>query len=146
MSLRAPLIILDTMVVISAVSGDPRASSAAVLDCVATGEARLAISDDQLSELVRVLAYPPVARRMKSPVRIFEVALDIGYMGIMRHPRRLDWPSLEDPKDAWLFDLAEDAGADWIISRDHGVKRAATRLGFEVATAARFLRELRGNS
>lgn len=131
------------MVVVSAIVGDPRASSAAVLDHVATGGVNLVISDEQLSEIVRVLAYPPVARRMTVPARVFEVALDIGYMGTMRHPRRLDWPSLSDSKDAWILDLAHDANADHIVSRDRPLTEAAERLGFDIKTPASLLHELR---
>ena len=63
-------------------------------------------------------------------MRAFEVALDIGTMGFMYHPRRLDWPSLRDPKDGWIFDLAYSSGADFIVSYDRAVRDAADELGF----------------
>lgn len=88
------------MVVVSGVAGDPAGSSAAVLDAASTGQVRLAIGDAQLSELVRVFGDPEIEELTKSTVRAFEVGLDIGYMGIMHHPRRLDRPSLADPKDS----------------------------------------------
>lgn len=134
------------MVVVAGVIGDPDGPSAAVLDTVSTGGARLAISDDQLSELVRVFGYPEVEERVKRPVRAFEVALDIGYMGTMRHPRRFDWPSLEDPKDSWIFDLAHACGADYIVSYDGAVEEAAKKLGFECVPPEVLLRKLRQNS
>jgi predicted nucleic acid-binding protein len=58
--LSSPLVVLDTMVVVSAVVSRPEGPSAAVVRAVATGELRLAISDDQLSELVRVMGYQGV--------------------------------------------------------------------------------------
>lgn len=131
------------MIVVSGVSGDPDGSSAAILDAVFTGETHLAMSDAQLSELVRVFGYPEIEELTKSTVRAFEVGLNIGYMGIMYHPRRMDWPSLSDPKDAWIFDLAHAAGADYIVSHDGAVKDAADALGFECASPAELLRELR---
>lgn len=132
------------MVVVSGVGGDPAGSSAAVLEAVSTGEVRLAISDAQLSELVRVFGYPEIEELTGSTVRAFEVGLDIGHMGIMHHPRRLDWPSLADSKDSWIFDLAHAAGADYIVSYDGAVKEAAGELGFECIPPEELLKVLRG--
>ena len=52
-------------------------------------------------------------------------------MGYMYHPRNLDWPSLRDPKDRWISDLAFAAAVDYIISFDQAVRDAAAELGFE---------------
>jgi putative PIN family toxin of toxin-antitoxin system len=129
--LSAPLVVLDTMVVLSAVfAEDAEGPSASVVRAVATGDVRLAISDDQLSELVRVMSYENVEDNIGKPLRAFEVALDIGTMSFMYHPRRLDWPSLRDPKDGWIFDLAYTSGADFIVSYDNAVRDAADELGF----------------
>jgi putative PIN family toxin of toxin-antitoxin system len=128
--LSSPLVVLDTMVVVSAVVGSPEGPSAAVVRAVATGDVRLAISDDQLSELVRVMGYQGVESIIWRPLHAFEVALDVGTMGFMYHPRRLDWPSLRDPNDGWIFDLAYTAGADYIVTYDNAVRDAADALGF----------------
>jgi predicted nucleic acid-binding protein len=119
------------MVVVAGIIGSREGPSAAVLDAVATGDVHLAISDDQLSELVAVMGYGAVEELVGRPVRAFEVALDIGTMGYMHHPRRLDWPSLRDDNDRWIFDLAFAAGVDYIVSFDRAVRDAATELGFE---------------
>jgi predicted nucleic acid-binding protein len=105
------------MVVVSSIIGNPEGADAAIIDVVATGEARLAISDDQLSELVRVMGYGDIESQIERPVRAFEAALDLGTMGFMHHPRRLDWPSLTDQSDGWIFDLAYASNADYIILR-----------------------------
>lgn len=131
------------MVIVSAILGDREGPSAAVLDAVATGHVRLAISDDQLSELVRVLGYPTIEESIARPVRAFEVALDIGTMGYMYHPRRLDWPSLTDPTDGWIFDLAHAAGADYIVSYDEAVRNAASALEFVAVSPEELLEILR---
>lgn len=115
---------------VSAISGKRDGPGAAVLDAVATGDVRLALSDDQLSEVVRVLGYEDIESMIQSPVRAFEIALDLGTMGFMYHPRRLDWPSLSDPDDGWIFDLAYSSGADYIVSYDHAVRDASDTLGF----------------
>lgn len=118
------------MVVPSAIFGGRDGPSAAVIDAVATGDVRLAISDDGLAEFVRVVGYPEIEELIERPVRAVEVALSIGVMGYMHHPRRLDWPSLVDPKDGWVFDLAHAAGAHYIVSYDGHVREAAEALEF----------------
>lgn len=125
------------MVVLAGVFGDQRAASYRVVRCISTGEARLAISDDYLSELVRVINYPDVERKIEKPARAFEVALDLGTMGIMYYPRRLDWPSLKDPDDGWTPGLAFESGADRIVTRDGDLRDAALSLGFEVRSPPR---------
>lgn len=124
------LVVIDTMVVVSAIAGKRDGPDAAVIDAVATGDVRLAISDDQLSELVRVLGYEDIEQMVHRPVRAFETALDLATMGFMYHPRRLDWPSLTDPKDGWILDLAFSSGADYIVTYDRAVHDAADALGF----------------
>src|SRR5215212_2886291 len=106
------------MVVVAAIIGRSEGASALALRAVATGEARLAISDDFLSELVRVLCYPHIEEKILRPVRAFEAALDLGTMGVMFHPRRLEWPSLRDRSDFWVLDLAYEATADYIVTQD----------------------------
>lgn len=86
------------MVVVAAIMGQRDGPSAAVIDTVATGGVELAIRDDQLAELVRVMGYEDIQGTIQGSLRAFEVALDFGTMGFMYHPRRLDWPSLRDPK------------------------------------------------
>ena len=140
--MTAPLVVVDTVVFIGAILGETGAD-ARVVRAVTTGEVRLALSDDALRELVRVVAYPEVEAKMGRPVRAFEVALAVGLMGTLYHPERLDWPSLRDPKDGWVFDLAFEASADFIITRDHHVLKAGRRLGFEVTTPPEVARSLR---
>lgn len=141
--MSAPLVVLDTMVVVSAVIGVPHGPSASTVAAVATGDVRLAVSDDQLREVVTVMAYEAVEFAVYSPLRAFEVGLDLGTMGFMYHPRRLDWPSLRDPKDGWIFDLAHASGADYIVSYDGAVRDAADELGFVVLPPEELLGVLR---
>ena len=141
--MNSPLVVVDTMIVVGGIIGRRDGACAKVLDAVATGEVQLAISDDQLSELVRVMGYEDVEVGIDRPVRAFEVALDLGTMGIKHYPRRLDWPSLSDLRDGWIFDLAYDAGADYIVTFDRGVSRAARALGFEPLKPEALLEVLR---
>jgi putative PIN family toxin of toxin-antitoxin system len=138
-----PLIVLDTMVVIAAVIGRPSGAAAQVVRAVATGEIQLAISDEFLSEIVRVMDYPEVEVLVHRPVQAFEVALDIGTMGFMYHPRRLMWPTLSDIGDSWVFDLAYESDADYIVSCDGAIHNAGSELGFLVVYPGDLLEVLR---
>lgn len=123
------------MVVVSAVIGRRESSAARVLRAVATGDVRLAVSDEGYGEVVEVMSREEIRSKVNDPARAFEVALDIGTMGVFYHPRKYDWPTLPDPKDGWLLDLAFESGADHVITRDrHMLKRASDldRLGFSV--------------
>jgi predicted nucleic acid-binding protein len=153
---RAPLLVLDTLVVVSAIIGNTGSASFAVLRAIETGEVRLAVSDDWLRELVRVLEYPRIAGIINSdqskPARAFRIALGIGLMGQLHRPRRLDWPSLStgararglsDPNDGWIFDLAFESHAEFIVSRDARVIAAGQALDFEVLDPAAALGRLR---
>jgi predicted nucleic acid-binding protein len=76
-------------------------------------------------------------------VRAFETALDVGAMGVMYHPRRLDWPILRDVGDNWVFDLAYESGADYIVTIDRDMRDAASELGFNAIYPEDSLRILR---
>jgi putative PIN family toxin of toxin-antitoxin system len=144
---RAPLLVVDTLVVVSAIIGNTGSASFAVLRAIETGEVRLAVSDDWLRELVRVLEYPRIAGLINAdqskPARAFRIALGIGLMGQLHRPRRLDWPSLSDPNDGWIFDLAFESHAEFIVSRDARVIAAGQALDFEVLDPAAALGRLR---
>ena len=144
---RPPLLVVDTLVVVSAIIGNTTSASFALLRAIETGEVRLAVSDDWLRELVRVLEYPRIAGIINTdqskPARAFRIALGIGLMGQLHRPRRLDWPSLSDPNDGWIFDLAFESQADLIVSRDARVIAAGQALDFEVLDPATALGRLR---
>lgn len=102
-----------------------------------------ACSDDQLSVLVRVVGYGDIEVQIERPVRAFEIALDLGTMGFMYHTRRLNWPSLANQNDGWIFDLAFTSGADYIVTYDNAVHSAAERLGFRAVYPEDLLGRLR---
>lgn len=140
-------LVLDTLVVVSAIIGNSDSASFALLRAIETGDAALAVSDDWLRELVRVLEYPRIASVIgadqSKPARAFRIALGIGLMGPLHRPRRLDWSSLSDPNDGWIFDLAFESRADLIVSRDARVIAAGQALDFEVLDPAAALRRIR---
>jgi putative PIN family toxin of toxin-antitoxin system len=140
--LPGPLIVLDTLVVVSALIGPDRGSSRRLVYAVATGEARLAVSDDFFREVSRVIRYPDVTPKIRGPVRAFEVALEISQAGEMNYPRRLDWPSLPDRKDGWMLDLAWNSTADYIITRDPHLLNLTPPFPVEVLEPHQLLAEL----
>lgn len=108
---------------VRALTGSPRSSSSRVVRAVGTGAVTLALSDDFLSEMVRVMRYPRVERRVGSAGRAFEVALDLALMGRLHRARRFDWPSIPDPNDGWILDLAFAARANFIVTWDSHLLR-----------------------
>lgn len=137
-----PLIVLDTSVAVRASLGSADASSAAVVDAVETGAVRLALSDDYLDELARVMEKREVRGRADVG-RAFRVALVLAHMGVAYRPARLDWPSVPDRKDWWLLDLAFESGADAIVTWDTRHLRPAGSLGFVVLEPPELLLALR---
>lgn len=133
-----PLIVLDTQVVVSALIGHEEAASHRVCKAVGATDVLLAISDAFLIELTRVVGYPDVETRIASHARAFRIALDIGVMGAKYRPRRYDWPSLLDPNDGWMLDLAWETQADYIVIRD-GHLNAKLPFPVEVLTPPQLL-------
>jgi predicted nucleic acid-binding protein len=77
--LSAPLIVLDTDVVVTALIGREDASSYLVCRAVGTGDVRLATSDRFLYELVGVVRRKTAQGLIGDPARAFEIALDVGF-------------------------------------------------------------------
>jgi putative PIN family toxin of toxin-antitoxin system len=138
----ASLAVLDTMVIIGGMIGSKTGADYKVVKAASTGVFRLATSDAFFREVSRVLTYQVITDKLSQPVRIFEVTLALGMMGQIYYPQRFDWPTLRDMKDWWLLDLAYEAGADYLVTRDKKVLTAGRQLGFEVLTPPQFLEEL----
>lgn len=129
---------LDTNVVTAALMGSPFHTNSRIINHIATGSARLALSDDYLNELVRTMNTPRVEANA-SVGRAFDVALILAYMGSHYRPRKHDWPSIPDHKDWWLLDLALQSEADHIVTWNMGHLAPARALGFDVLEPPDFL-------
>lgn len=123
-----------------ALIGAEDSSSYQLVRAIGAGEFRLALSDEFLRELSELVAYPKVETRIVSLSRAFHMALDVGVMGEMRYPRRLDWPSVPDQRDWWMLDLAWNSEADYIVSWDPHLTNADLPLPLEVVTPPALLR------
>ncbi len=139
----APLCVLDTMIVVSAMIGKPNGSDAQMLSLIETGQLRLALSDAGLLEFVNVMSRDVVQQHFPLPTRVFRAGLTLGLMGTLYRPERYDWTSLSDLKDWWLLDLAFAAEADYIVTRDKKVLSAANKLGFTALTPPQLLKFLK---
>lgn len=129
------LVVLDTMVIVRAIIGREGSVNDRILRAVATGDLRLAVSDAGHTELVKVMGYESVKHKVKNPARAVAVALDVGTVGCFYHPKRFDWPTVPDPKDGWLLDLAYTSGAAHVVTDDpHLLTRrpALKELGFSI--------------
>lgn len=137
-----PLIVLDTGIVVSALVGPEGTPHHRLLDAVAVGDVLLAVSDEFLRELSRVVGYPDVEPQIVSAARAMRYGLDIGSTGLMRRPTRYDWPSVKDPKDGWMLDLAWASRADCIVSRDPHLTEAEMPFPVEVLEPQQLLERL----
>ncbi len=140
---ETPLIVLDTMIVVSGIIGKPNASDTKVLEAIETGKVRLALSDDWLLELNDVLSRDFIVEHDSHPGRAFRAGLTLGLMGELFRPERLDWASLTDSKDWWILNLAFTSAADFMVTRDKKVLSAANGLGFKALTPPELLEYLR---
>lgn len=122
---------LDTNVATAAALGSPGSANSRIVDEVATGGVRLALSDDYLGELVRTMSKPRVEEHA-SVGRAVRIALVLAYMGGAYRPRKYDWPSVPDPRDWWLLDLALESGAEYIVTWNTRHLQPARPLGFDV--------------
>lgn len=144
--MNPPLVVLDTQVFISAMIGHEDAASHRACKAVGTGDILLVISDDFLRELSLVVGYSDVETRIASAARAVRIALDVGVMGMLYRPRRYDWPSIVDPKDGWMLDLAWEAQADYIVTRDgHLGSASSLPLPVEVLTPPQLLSLIQQN-
>ena len=129
---------LDTNVVTAAALGSPLSANSLIINEVASGGVRLALSDDYMGEMVLTMSKPHVEENA-SVGRAFHIALALAYMGRSYRPRKHDWPSIPDPKDWWLLDLALESDADHIVTWDTRHLARARALGFDVLEPPAFL-------
>ncbi len=126
-----PLVVLDTNVATAAAMGWPGSVNNRVIDQVAAGSVRPAVSGDYMDELTRTMGKPYVERHA-SVGRAVYIALTLAYMGKAHVPPRHDWPSISDRKDWWVLDLAFESGADHIVTWNTRHLAPARSLGFDV--------------
>jgi putative PIN family toxin of toxin-antitoxin system len=131
--LSAPLVVLDTSVLIAALTTtDADAESRRVVRAAGTSAIRLALSDELLREAVEVVRRKDRQGQIVSASLAFEAAMDLWSHGSMYHPFRVDWPSIPDREDYWVLDLAWAARVDYIVSLDPHLTMAPLPMPIEV--------------
>lgn len=107
-----------------------------------TGAVSLAHSDEGLRELGRIVEEKDDEGLIASASRAFSVAMDLWEHGTLYHPERYDWPSVRDPGDGWMLDLAWEVGADYIVSWDPHLTEAEMPFPVEVLEPHQLLERL----
>lgn len=102
-----------------------------LINAIAAGSVRPALSGDYMNESVRTMSKPYVEMHA-SVGRAVYVALTLAYMGRPYLPPRYDWPSITDRKDWWLLDFAFESGAEHIVTWNIRHLAPAGSLGFDV--------------
>ena len=128
--------------IVNAIIGQEGSASDRILRAVATADLLLAVSDAGHRELVRVMGYKNIQAKCTNPERAVAVALDIGTMATLYHPRRFDWPTVPDPKDGWLLDLAYESEAAHVVTSDQHLLRhrpALKEMGFSILAPPQLL-------
>ena len=93
----------------------------------------MSVCADHLVELERILTYPKVLALGVTPSLTFAAAVDLLQLGeYWPIVPRYDWPSVNDLKDWYLFDLLFEAQADALVTQDRGLLSAGEALGLPV--------------
>ncbi|RMF27454.1 MAG: putative toxin-antitoxin system toxin component, PIN family [Chloroflexi bacterium] len=135
MSIRA---VLDTNVLISgliAVRGIPRR----ILDAWLEGHFTLVISLYLIEELVYVLSYPRIARRLSLSDEELAVILVALLTKAKVTPGKLRLPGVtRDPKDDAVVACAKEGAADYIVSGDQDLLVLGEYEGIQIVTPRQF--------
>ena len=97
------------------------------------GDCTFVLCADHLVELERILTYPKVLALGVTPSLTFAAAVDLLQLGgYWPTVPRYDWPSVNDLKDWYLFDLLFETKADALVTQDLGLLSAGEALGLPV--------------
>lgn len=138
----SPRVTLDTNVLVSGmlIAAGP---SGEILDAWVEGRFTLVTSLYQVEELVHVLSYPRIARRLN--VSETEMAVFIGQLlsRAVIAPGALDLPGVtRDPKDDFIVACAVEGEAQLIVSGDQDLLALGQYAGIRILSPRAFLQEL----
>ena len=102
------------------------------------GRIHILVNEDCLDELSRVLAYPEFGLDDgRRKCHLAEVERCVVRHDNQRAARRAALPRCSDPDDQKFLELAQDAQADWLITKDKALLKLSRRLkaaGFRVGS------------
>lgn len=134
---RAPLVVLDTNVALSAlVFAQGRLS--ALRQTWHAGRCRPLLSQATATELMRALAYPKFKLSAEEQQEL--LADYLPYCGIVRMPARPSrTPPCRDPFDLPFLQLAVAGNADYLVTGDRDLLALAGEFSCPIVTADQFL-------
>ncbi len=135
-----PKLVLDSNVFISAVvfGGKPRE----ILELAVKGRIEVAISDDILEEIKRVLG----GKRFQYPKRIVRALMrEIEDVAELVEPKKKIEAVLEDPEDNRVLECAVESGASVIVSGDSHLLTLQSFRRIKIMSPDEFLRGHRKN-
>jgi uncharacterized protein len=100
----------------------------------------LIMSEDIRSEILRVLTYPKIAKRLAcSPEELASFIDRLGAVAVMTPGAIMVEVIADDPSDNKYLDCAMEAKADFIVSGDHHLLDLHVFKGIRIITPASFL-------
>lgn len=132
-------LVVDSNVVISSILS-PEGPPARVLEAVRTGAVELAVSSAILGEYARALAYPRLVRRhgLSPEAQSAEIQL-LRQLGVEVEPRDVPRVVPEDANDDMFVAAALEGRADYLVTGDQPLLRAAQTAGIHAVTPREFL-------
>lgn len=128
-------IVLDTGIVIGALTGKETSHNSQLVDKACRGLFPFVTSADFFDEFYRVVGYPSVDRCIWSAGRAVRTVMDLLGMGTILTPTRCPWPTVTDEKDHWMLDLAWEAKAAYLVSDDPHMTRPTMPFAVQVVSA-----------
>ena len=136
--------VLDTNVLVSGLvseEGAPRR----ILDAWLDGRYTLVISLYLVEELIHVLSYPRIAKRLRLDEEELSAILAALLSRAEVTPGRLRLPGVtRDPKDDAVVACAKEGKADYIVSGDQDLLILGEYEGIRIVTPRRFVEVLLG--
>jgi putative PIN family toxin of toxin-antitoxin system len=124
---------MDVNVILSGTVGRAGTVNWRIYEAFLKGELRAVISEPLLFELEKVLGYERMRALGVTPSVAARLMRDLLLLGEYVAPvPQLDWDSLSDVKDWYLFDLLFEARANALVTQDLKVQRAGAALQMSV--------------
>jgi len=130
--------VLDTNVLVSGL-GWPASVPAQIVDRAIRGEYVLCTNRPLLRELSRVMAYPKLRRIFDDPARIVRL---LERVALVVEPSARVNVLVDDPDDR-LLEVADEVGADFVVSGDAAVLKLEHWHATAIVTPREFLAALR---
>lgn len=138
-------IVLDTNQFVSALL-KPGSNPDAIMELVREGKALLLLSEAICDEILRVLTYPKIRKRLnRSDEYLADFVGKLKGVAIITPGRLLLDPLPTDPDDTKYLECAIEGKADFIVSGDHHLTDLKVFQGIRIVDPATFLALIKEN-